>query len=36
VRVRRTLEPDMARHEALTPAYREFVVALIDRGWWRE
>jgi sugar (pentulose or hexulose) kinase len=34
VRVRRTLEPDMARHEDLMPAYRAFVVALIDRGWW--
>jgi sugar (pentulose or hexulose) kinase len=36
VRVRRTLEPDMVRHAELTPAYRAFVVALIDRGWWRE
>jgi sugar (pentulose or hexulose) kinase len=36
VRVRRTLEPDLARHAELTPAYREFVVALTDRGWWRE
>jgi D-ribulokinase len=36
VRVRRTLEPDMVRHAELTPAYRDFVVALIDRGWWRE
>jgi sugar (pentulose or hexulose) kinase len=34
VRVRRTLEPDMARHEDLMPAYRAFVVALVDRGWW--
>jgi sugar (pentulose or hexulose) kinase len=36
VRIRRTLEPDMARHDDLTPAYRAFVVALVDRGWWRE
>jgi len=36
VRVRRTLEPDLARHAELTPAYRAFVVALIDRGWWEE
>ena len=36
VRVRRTLEPDLARHDELTPGYRAFVVALIDRGWWEE
>ena len=34
VRVRATLEPDMTRHEQLTPAYEEFVAALADRGWW--
>lgn len=34
VRVRRTLEPDMVRHEELMPSYRAFVVALVDRGWW--
>jgi len=36
VRVRRTLVPDMTRHEELTPAYRAFVAALTERGWWRE
>ena len=36
VHVRDTLEPDRRRHEDLTPAYRAFVAALTDRGWWRE
>jgi len=36
VRVRRTLAPDLARHAALTPAYRAFVAVLADRGWWKE
>ncbi|MEV6872923.1 FGGY family carbohydrate kinase [Amycolatopsis sp. NPDC051128] len=36
VRVRRTLEPDMKRHDELTPAYHAFVAALVDRGWWKE
>jgi D-ribulokinase len=36
VRVRRTLEPDLARHDELTPAYHEFVAALVNRGWWKE
>ncbi|CAM3537927.1 FGGY family carbohydrate kinase [Kibdelosporangium persicum] len=33
VRLRRTLEPDLTRHEALTPAYRAFVAELAERGW---
>jgi sugar (pentulose or hexulose) kinase len=36
VRVRRTVEPDMKRHDELTPAYHAFVAALADRGWWKE
>jgi sugar (pentulose or hexulose) kinase len=36
VRVRRTLEPDRKRHDELTSAYRAFVAALADRGWWKE
>lgn len=36
VRVRTTLEPDLARHDDLTPSYHAFVAALTDRGWWRE
>jgi D-ribulokinase len=33
VRLRRTLEPDLTRHDALTPAYRAFVAELAGRGW---
>jgi D-ribulokinase len=36
VHVRRTLEPDLARHDDLMPSYHAFVAALSDRGWWRE
>jgi sugar (pentulose or hexulose) kinase len=36
VRVRRTLAPDLTRHDDLTPSYQAFVAALTDRGWWRE
>ena len=34
VRVRRTLEPDLARHADLMPEYESFVAVLTDRGWW--
>ncbi len=36
VRIRRVLEPDLGRHAALTPAYHDFVAALVERGWWKE
>lgn len=36
VRIRRVLEPDPGRHAALTPAYHDFVAALVERGWWKE
>ncbi|MDT0343674.1 FGGY-family carbohydrate kinase [Streptomyces litchfieldiae] len=33
VRLRRTLQPDLTRTAALTPAYHSFVDGLVERGW---